>query len=111
MEEAGTSKGGPETGERTRRVSCACCRPNRGGGERLTCGLWQQCRAAVPLTSGARQVAGEGERGRALTGGTSLSAGVDGREAAAYAGARGLARKGKRWAEPRETVTFSIYSN
>jgi hypothetical protein len=58
----------------------ARCRPNRGGRERLTGGSWQQCWAAVPLTSGAHQVAGEGEgeRSGALTGGTDLSAGVDG---------------------------------
>jgi hypothetical protein len=40
----------------------------------------------VPLMSGARQAAGEGERGGALTGGTSLSVGMDGGEAAACAG-------------------------
>jgi hypothetical protein len=34
----------------------------------------------------AHRAAGEGERGRALTGGTGLSAGVDDGEAAAYAG-------------------------
>jgi hypothetical protein len=55
------------------------------GGERLTCGPRQQCRAALPLTSGAHRAAGEGERGGALTGGIDLSAGVDGGEAAACA--------------------------
>jgi hypothetical protein len=39
------------------------CRPNRGGGVRLTGGPRQQCRAAVTLMGGARQAAGEGERG------------------------------------------------
>jgi hypothetical protein len=70
----------PETDGRAR------CQPNRGGGERLTGGPRQQCRAAVPLTSGARRATGEGERSEALTGGTGLSAGVDGGEAAACAG-------------------------
>jgi hypothetical protein len=46
----------------------------------------QQCGAAVPLTSGARRAAGEGERSGALTGGTGLSAGVDGGEAASCTG-------------------------
>jgi hypothetical protein len=46
----------------------------------------QQCRAAVPLMRGARRTAGEGERSGALTGGTGLSAGVDGGEAATCAG-------------------------
>jgi hypothetical protein len=41
---------------------------------------------AVSLTSGACRAAGEGERNGALTDGTSLSAGVGGGEAAAYAG-------------------------
>jgi hypothetical protein len=49
-------------------------------------GPQQQCRAVVLLTSGAHRAAGEGERGGALTGGTGLSAGLDGGEAAAYAG-------------------------
>jgi hypothetical protein len=40
----------------------------------------------VPLTSRARQAAGEGERSGALTGGTGLSAGVDGGEATACVG-------------------------
>jgi hypothetical protein len=40
----------------------------------------------MPLTSGARRAAREGERGEALTGGTGLSAGVDGGEAAACVG-------------------------
>jgi hypothetical protein len=40
-------------------------------------------------------------RGGALTGGTGLSAGVDGGEAAACAGRACPAREGKRWAEPR----------
>jgi hypothetical protein len=53
---------------------------------RLTGGPRQQCRVAVPRMSGARRAAGEGERGGALTGGTGLSAGVDGGEAAACAG-------------------------
>jgi hypothetical protein len=66
--------------------ACARCRPNRGGGEKLTGGPRQQCRAAVPLTSEACRAAGEGERSGALTGGTGPSAGVDGGEAAAYAG-------------------------
>jgi hypothetical protein len=42
--------------------------------------------------SGPRRAAGEGERGGALTGGTSLSAGMDGGEAAACAG--------RAWADP-----------
>jgi hypothetical protein len=78
VEEAGHEQGGP-------------CRPVRGlpaeqRGERLTGGPRKQCWAAVPLTSGARRAAGEGERGGALIGGTGLSAGVHGGEAAAYVG-------------------------
>jgi hypothetical protein len=61
----------------------------------------QQCRAAVPRTSGAHQAAGEGERGGALTGGTSLLVGVDGEEAAACMGRAWAGRGGKWWAEPR----------
>jgi hypothetical protein len=57
----------PEIGGRARRAPCT------------------RCRATVPLTSGARRVVGEGERGGALTGGTGLSMGVDGGEAAACA--------------------------
>jgi hypothetical protein len=48
-------------------------------------GPQQQCQAAVSLTSGAHRAAGEGERSRALTGGTGLSAGVGGGEATACA--------------------------
>jgi hypothetical protein len=57
-----------------------------GEGERRTGGSRQQCRAMVPLTSGAHRAVGEGERDGALTGGTGLSAGVDGGEAGACAG-------------------------
>jgi hypothetical protein len=64
-------------------------------------GSWQQCWAAVPRTSGARRAAGEGERGGALTGGTGLSASVDGEEAVACMGRTWAGRGGKRWAEPR----------
>jgi hypothetical protein len=64
-------------------------------------GLRQQCRAAVSLTGGAHRAAGEGERRGALTGGTGLSTGVGGGEAAAYAGCTWAGPKRRRWAEPR----------
>jgi hypothetical protein len=52
----------------------------------------------VPLTSGARRAAGEGEgeRSRALTGGTGLSAGVDTGRLRPARGAHGPAREGKK---------------
>jgi hypothetical protein len=53
----------PEPDGRARRAPCARCRPNRGGGVRLTGGSWQQCRAAVTLMGGACRAVGEGDRG------------------------------------------------
>jgi hypothetical protein len=76
VEEAGHEQGGslltdgqrPKTGGRGRRAPCARCRLNRGGGERLTGGPRQQCRAAL------RPRPARGMRGlaREIEGGPSL---------------------------------------
>jgi hypothetical protein len=54
----------------------------------------QQCQAVVSLTSGACRAVGEVERSGVLTGGTGLSVGVGGGEAAACVG-RAWARVGR----------------
>jgi hypothetical protein len=71
------------------------------GGERLTGGPRQQCRAAVSLMSEARRAVGEGERSGAVTGRIGLPAGVGGGEAAACARRTWAGPGRRRWAEPK----------
>jgi hypothetical protein len=98
VEEAGHEQGGPcrpTNGARLTvaqnwraRATCIvrALSGEQRGGERLMGGPRQQCRAAVPLTSGARRAAGEGERSGALISETGLSARVEGGEAVACTG-------------------------